>query len=274
MSPIAKFRPLKYRSIWISDVHLGYKGCKAEFLLDFLRSTETEYLFLVGDIIDVWSMQKTMHWPQAHNNIIRAILGKAKQGAKVIYIPGNHDDIFRAHAGMVLGNLEIHEEYEHTTLGGKKVLMLHGDKYDTLMKSGMKFGWITEFVGSLGYDFLLFVNRWLDKLRRFLGFSYWSFAKYLKSKVRNAMRHVEQFERVVAKDAQRQGYDMVVCGHIHHAEIRQIDNILYCNDGDWIEHCTALVEKTNGEIELIHWSDKQLALKQIGQTRARELQVA
>ncbi len=270
MSPIVKMKPLKYRSIWISDVHLGYKGCKAEFLLDFLRSTECEYLFLVGDIIDVWSMKKTMYWPQAHNNVIRTILGKAKHGTRVIYIPGNHDEVFRDYSGMVFGNLEIHEEYEHVTRDGKRVYMLHGDKYDGMMKCG----WLSTLVGNLGYDFILYLNRWFDKGRRVFGFSYWSLSRFLKGKVRNAMRHIKKFEHIVAMDAARHGYDIVVCGHIHHAEIRKIDDVLYCNDGDWVEHCTALVEKQNGEMELIHWSDKQLALKQISYDTTGELQVA
>ena len=270
MKNIYNMRPTKYRAIWISDVHLGFRGCHAETLLEFLKTTESEYLYLVGDIVDVWNMKKGLYWPQQHNNVLRTILGKSKFGTKVIYIPGNHDEIFRDYAGMVFGNLEIHEEYEHTTLDGKKVFMLHGDKYDAMMKCG----WLVELIGNLSYDFILYLNRWFDKLRRVSGFPYWSLAKYLKGKVKNAMRHIEKFEDMIAADAEHHGYDMVVCGHIHHADIRKINNVLYCNDGDWIEHCTALVENTDGSIELIHWSDKQLALKQIQHRRARELQVA
>ncbi|MGD8783798.1 MAG: UDP-2,3-diacylglucosamine diphosphatase [Thioalkalispiraceae bacterium] len=257
MTPIYPVRPLKYRSIWISDVHLGYKGCKAEFLLDFLRATETEYLYLVGDIIDVWSMKRTMFWPQSHNNVIRTILGKAKHGTKVIYIPGNHDEEFRGYDGMVFGNVEIHTEYTHTTADGRTVHMLHGDKYDSLMQCSK----LTEFVGNLSYDFILYANRILDKLRHKLGFPFWSLAKFIKGKVKNAMAHIRKYENIVATDAKKHGYDVVVCGHIHHADIRSIDGVMYCNDGDWIEHCTALVEKQDGQIELIHWSDRQIALK-------------
>ncbi len=259
MTPVYQMRPLKFRAIWISDVHLGYKGCKADYLLDFLKTTETEYLFLVGDIVDVWSMKRNMFWPQSHNNVVRTILGKAKHGTKVIYIPGNHDEQFRDYAGMVFGNLEIHEEYEYTTLDGQRVLMVHGDKYDAVMK----YGKVLSLLGNLGYDFLLYVNRLYDRLRRKLGFSYWSLAKFIKSKVKNAMKHVHHYEEVVAADAKHHGYDMVVCGHIHHADIRMIDDVLYCNDGDWIEHCTALVERQDGKIELIHWSDRQIALKDV-----------
>lgn len=250
-------QPQKYRAIWISDVHLGYKGCKADFLLDFLRSTETEYLYLVGDIIDVWSMKRTMYWPQSHNNVIRTILGKAKHNTKVVYIPGNHDEEFRAYNGMVFGNVEIHNDYVHTTADERRIYMLHGDKYDSMMKCS-KF---TEFVGNLGYDFILYANRLLDHARRRLGFRFWSLAKYIKNNIRNAMDHVRKFENIVAQDARRHGYDMVICGHIHHADIRLIDGVVYCNDGDWIEHCTALVEQLDGTIELIHWSDVQHAVK-------------
>lgn len=258
MTPIYRMRPLKYRAIWISDVHLGYKGCKAEYLLDFLRSTETEYLFLVGDIIDLWSMKKTMYWPQSHNNVIRTILGKAKHDTKVIYIPGNHDEAFRDYDGMVFGNLEIHREYEFESLNGRKIWMLHGDKFDAQMKCG----WAAKLIGNAGYDILLYCQRMLEHLRKKLRLPYWSLATYLKSKVKNAMAHTYRFETFVAKAAQRKGADMVVCGHIHHADIKSFDEVLYCNDGDWVEHCTALVEKHDGSIELVHWSDVQHALKQ------------
>jgi UDP-2,3-diacylglucosamine pyrophosphatase LpxH len=257
MTPINNAKPLKYRAIWISDVHLGYKGCKADFLLDFLRSTETEYLYLVGDIIDIWSMKKTMFWPQSHNNVIRTILGKAKHGTRVIYIPGNHDEEFREYDNMVFGNVEIHREFTHITADNRTVHMLHGDKYDALMQCSK----LTEIVGNLSYDFILYANRLLDKLRHKLGFPFWSLAKFIKSKVKNAMAHIRKFENIVAADARKHGYDVVICGHIHHADIRCIDGVMYCNDGDWIEHCTALIEQQDGTIELIHWSDKRLAIK-------------
>jgi UDP-2,3-diacylglucosamine pyrophosphatase LpxH len=270
MTPLYRMRPLKYRAIWISDVHLGYKGCKADYLLDFLRSTECEYLFLVGDIIDLWSMKRVMYWPQEHNNVIRTILGKAKHGTKVIYIPGNHDEQFREYAGMTFGNLQIHKEYEYQTADGRRVLMLHGDKYDAMMKCS----WLAEFVGNLSYDFLLYLNRLLARIRSKCGFRYWSLSSYIKNRVRNAVKHIRHFEDLVAGDARRCGYDVVVCGHIHSADIRKIDDVLYCNDGDWVEHCTALVEKRDGTIELIHWSDRQHALKDQSEETGKIPQVA
>lgn len=257
MTPLYQIRPLRYRAIWISDVHLGYRGCNAEFLLDFLRTVETEYLFLVGDIIDLWSMHKSMYWPQSHSNVIRTILGKAKHGTKVIYIPGNHDDTLRELSGSVFGNIAIHEEYVYTSAAGRRVLMLHGDKFDAVIKCSR----LMNFVGNLGYDLLMYVNRLLYKLRRHFGFSYWSLAGYLKSSIRNARAHIRKFEDTVAQEARHRNMDVVICGHIHHADIRMIDGVLYCNDGDWVESCTAMVENHDGTLELIHWSDRQVALK-------------
>ena len=202
-------------------------------------------------------MKRVMYWPQEHNNVIRTILGKAKHGTQVIYIPGNHDEQFREYAGMTFGNLQIHEEYDYRTVDGRRVLMLHGDKYDPMMKCG----WLTEFIGNLSYDFLLYLNRLLEKVRRQCGLSYWSLSSYIKNRVKNAVKHIRHFEDIVASDAKRHGYDVVVCGHIHSADIRLIDDVLYCNDGDWVEHCTALVENHDGTFELIHWSDRQLAVK-------------
>jgi UDP-2,3-diacylglucosamine pyrophosphatase LpxH len=257
MTPLYQIRPQKYRAIWISDVHLGYRGCKAEYLLDFLHSVETEYLFLVGDIVDIWSMRKTMYWPQSHSNVIRTILGKAKRGTKVIYIPGNHDETMREMVGSLFGNLSIHEEYVHTTRDGRQVLLLHGDKFDAVIKCGR----ILNFLGNIGYDLLLYINRMVYKLRRWFGFSYWSLASYLKSSISNARAHIRKFEETVAHEAKQRHMDAVICGHIHHPEIRTIDGVLYCNDGDWVESCTAMVEKPDGTLELIHWSDRQLAIK-------------
>lgn len=257
MTPLYQLRPLKYRAIWISDVHLGYRGCKADFLLDFLHTVEAEYLFLVGDIIDLWSMRRTVYWPQTHSNVVRTILGKAKRGTKVIYIPGNHDESVRELRQSVFGNLEIHEEYIHTTSDGRKVWMIHGDQFDAVVKCG----YLLTFVGNVGYDALLYLNRLFSRLRHKLGLSYWSLATFLKHRVKNAIKHIRKFEDAVAQEARRREMDVVICGHIHHAEMRGIDGVLYCNDGDWVENCTALVEHHDGTLELLHWSDRQVALK-------------
>ncbi|SEM80290.1 UDP-2,3-diacylglucosamine diphosphatase [Nitrosomonas marina] len=244
--------PIKVRSVWISDVHLGFRGCQAETLLHFLHSVETDYLFLVGDIVDFWSIKKNPYWPQEHTNVIRSILGKAKHGTKVIYVPGNHDEALRDCAGHIFGNLEIHLDYVHTTADGRKLLIMHGDEFDVIVKHSR----LIARLGNAAYDFLLWLNRYVNGMRKFFGYSYWSLAAYLKLKVKNAVSFISSFENALARMAKDRGVDGVVCGHIHHAEIREIDSILYCNDGDWVESCTTLLEHQDGSLELINWTDK------------------
>ena len=252
MESISRLSPMRYRSIWLSDIHLGYRGCKADYLLDFLRSTECEYLFLVGDIIDIWAMKRRgLYWPQAHNNVIRTILGKAKHGTKVIYVPGNHDEMLRDYNGLVFGNVEIHQDYIHETADGRRLLMLHGDEFDSVIRYSRFIG----YLGDTAYDFLLYLNRGVNYFRRKLGFPYWSIAAYLKNKVKNAVNVISNFEKAVAHEARKRNVDGLVCGHIHHAEMRYINGVLYCNDGDWVESCTAMVERQNGILEILHWSD-------------------
>ena len=253
MMTVRRFKPLHYRAIWLSDVHLGYRGCKADYLLDFLKATESEVLYLVGDIIDLWSMKRTMYWPQTHNDIIRTILGKAKRGTRIVYIPGNHDEQARDFIGSVFGNVEIHDEYVHVGHDGRRFLIIHGDIYDALMKcSGLK-----SFVGNKAYDLIMCLNRHVYKWRQLLGFPYWSLASFLKSRVKDAVSHIQKYEEIVAADAKKRGFEGVICGHIHHAEMRDINGVTYCNDGDWVENCTAIVESREGRVELLHWSEKQ-----------------
>lgn len=246
--------PLKLRSVFISDVHLGFKGCSADLLLDFLHHVEMERLFLVGDIIDVWSMKKSMFWPQAHNNVVRTILGKAKRGTKVIFVPGNHDEVFREFDGAVFGNLEIHREYVHVAADGRRMLILHGDEFDSVVKCSP---WLAK-LGSNIYDVLLAANPYINWVRRRLDLPHWSLSAYLKNKTKTALQYIDSFEESVAQAARKRGVDTVVCGHIHRAEMRDIDGILYCNDGDWVESCSSLVEDMNGQLRLIDWP----ALKQ------------
>jgi UDP-2,3-diacylglucosamine pyrophosphatase LpxH len=249
--------PLKYRSIFISDVHLGFRGCRADFLLDFLRNTECEYLYLVGDIIDVWEMKNRLFWPQEHNNVVRTILGKAKHDTKVIYIPGNHDEVLRAYAGMEFGNVSIQLDAIHETAAGKRLLVLHGDEFDSVVRVSR---WLA-MLGNRVYDWLLYLNRWVNVFRRKLGFPYWSLAAFLKHKVKNAVQFISDFEQAVARETARRGVDGVVCGHIHHAEISTLNGVLYCNDGDWVESCTALVERHDGTLELLNWTERQELMK-------------
>ncbi|MCG8415208.1 MAG: UDP-2,3-diacylglucosamine diphosphatase [Pseudomonadales bacterium] len=242
--------PIRVRSVWISDVHLGFKGCQANALLDFLHSVETDYLFLVGDIVDFWSIKKAPYWPQEHTNVIRSILGKAKHETKVIYIPGNHDEQMRDCVGHKFGNLEIHRNYVHTTVDGKKLLIMHGDEFDVIVKNSR---WLAN-LGSWAYETLLSLNHVVNRFRKLFNCSYWSLAAYLKHKVKNAVSYIGSFEDALAHFAREKEVDGVVCGHIHHAEIRDIDGILYCNDGDWVESCSAMFEHADGRLELVHWA--------------------
>src|ERR1700733_664267 len=241
--------PMRLRTVFISDIHLGFKGCSAEWLLDFLHIIETDTLILVGDIIDVWSMQKNMFWPQSHNNVLRTILGKAKRGTKVIFVPGNHDEVFREFDGAVFGNLEIHREYVHVGADGRRMLILHGDEFDSVVKFSP---WLAR-LGSNIYDVLLAANPYINWIRRLFDLPHWSLSAYLKNKTKSACQYIGSFEDAVAQAAAKRNVETVVCGHIHRAEMREINGILYCNDGDWVESCTSLVEDFNGHLRLIDW---------------------
>ncbi|MGA0027992.1 MAG: UDP-2,3-diacylglucosamine diphosphatase [Steroidobacteraceae bacterium] len=247
---------LRLRTVFISDIHLGFKGCRAEFLLDFLRRVECREIYLVGDIIDLWSLSKTFYWPQAHNDVIRTLLGKAKHGTRVVYIPGNHDRVFRDNDGLVMGNVEIRREAIHQTADGRRFLVLHGDEFDDIVRVSP----FLESVGSRAYGFALRMNRYVNVLRGWFGYPYWSLAAYLKHKVKNAVKFIANFERALTTEARRRNVDGVICGHIHRAEITQFDDVTYCNDGDWVESCTALVEDHSGRLCLLRWTEKATVL--------------
>jgi UDP-2,3-diacylglucosamine pyrophosphatase LpxH len=251
MTPKPPQPALRLRSVFISDVHLGFKGCRAEFLLDFLRRVECEHIYLVGDIIDLWSLQRSFYWPQAHNDVIRTILGKAKHGTRVVYVPGNHDRAFRDHDGLTLGNVEICLEAIHETADGRRFLVLHGDEFDSIVRASP----LLESLGNRAYAGALRMNRYVNAVRQMLGYPYWSLAAFLKHKVKNAVKYIANFERALAVEARRRGVDGVICGHIHRAEITEIDGILYCNDGDWVESCTTLVEDFAGRLSLLRWTE-------------------
>src|ERR1700683_2985619 len=241
--------PLRLRTVFISDIHLGFKVCSADLLLDFLHHVEMDYLFLVGDIVDVWSMKKSMFWPQAHNNVLRTILGKAKRGTKGIFVPGNHEGAVREFDGGGFRNLEIHSEYVHRGVDGKRMLVLHGDEFDSVVKCSP---WLAK-LGSNIYDVLLAANPYINWVGPKLHLPHWSLSSYLKNKAKTAVQYIGSFEDAVAQAARKRGVDTVVCGHIHRAEMRDINGILYCNDGDWVESCTSLVEDMNGQLRLINW---------------------
>lgn len=258
MDPLHPLRPLRYRAIWLSDLHLGSKTSKSEFLLDFLKTVDSEYLYLVGDIIDLWSIRRNgLYWPQSHNDVVRTLLDKARRGVKLIYVPGNHDDPLRDYHNATFGNVKVVRRHIHTTASGKRLLVLHGDEFDAVIQCSR----LAKRCGSVGYDFLLWTNRWVNHLRRLLGFPYWSLATYLKTRVSKAARHIRHYEQAARKEARRQGADGIVCGHIHHPEMSLRDGVLYCNDGDWVENCTALVEDHRGVLHLLHWADEREMLK-------------
>lgn len=239
-----------YRSIWISDVHLGTLGCKADLLLNFLKDNESDNLYLVGDIIDFWRLKSKVYWPQAHNDVVQKLLRKARKGTRVVYIPGNHDEIMRDFAPTNFGAIEIVNEATHQTADGRKFLVIHGDDFDGITRYAK---WLAV-AGDIGYNALLAANRWFNYGRRKMGMGYWSLSAFVKHKVKKAAQFVDDFERNIAKEVKDRGLDGVVCGHIHHAEIREIDGILYCNDGDWVESCTVLVEENDGTLKVIQWA--------------------
>jgi len=241
---------LAFRTIWISDTHLGTAGCQAEMLLDFLKSTDCETLYLVGDIIDGWQLRKGWYWPPRHNDIVRCVLKKAKHGTRVIYVPGNHDEAFRDYVGLNLGGVELAQEALHTTADGRKLLILHGDEFDGIV---MYARWLA-FLGDHAYTLLLKVNGVLNRIRKRMGLPYWSLSSELKKRVKNAVQFISSFEQAVAHAAVERGANGVVCGHIHTAEIRKIGDVTYYNDGDWVESCTALVEHADGRMRIVDWA--------------------
>ncbi|RPI13717.1 MAG: UDP-2,3-diacylglucosamine diphosphatase [Lysobacterales bacterium] len=251
MSPFPPQAPLRVRTVFISDVHLGFNGCRAGFLLDFLRRVECETLYLVGDIIDLWSLERSFYWPQQHNDVVRTVLAKARDGTRVVYVPGNHDRAFRDYDGWVLGNVEIRREALHQVADGRRFLVLHGDEFDSVIRASP----LLESLGNGAYGFVLQLNRWFNDVRQRFGYPYWSVAAFLKHRVRNAVGYISNFERAVAFEARRRGVDGMICGHIHRAGIAEIEGVVYCNDGDWVENCTALVEDAQGRLSLLRWTE-------------------
>jgi UDP-2,3-diacylglucosamine pyrophosphatase LpxH len=242
---------LHFRTIWISDIHLGTTGCQAELLLEFLKHTESKNLFLVGDIIDGWQLARRWYWHRHHNDVVQKILRKARKGTRVVYVAGNHDEFARHFLGLAFGDIDIVDEVIHTTAAGKRLLVLHGDQFDAVVQSAK---WLAH-LGDVLYGISIELNRMLNRVRSRFGLRYWSLSQYLKHKVKNAVSYINAFEEAVACEARRRQLDGVVCGHIHRPEIREIDGITYCNDGDWVESLSALVETHEGELRLLTWLD-------------------
>lgn len=245
---------MKYKSIFISDVHLGTKFSNTKKLLDFFKHNESENLYLVGDIIDGWAIKRKLIWPQSHSDVIQKILKKARKGCSVVFITGNHDEFLRPFVPLVLGNsLDIKNEIEYTSISGKKYLVTHGDFFDSIT---MTKRWLA-ILGDYGYDLLLNINQLLNTIRIRLGIkSKWSLSKYVKDNVKSSVSFITDFEAILSSHAKHKGYDGIICGHIHKAEIKEIDSIEYLNCGDWVESCTAIVETYDGEFKIINWLDR------------------
>ena len=241
----------KYKSIFISDIHLGSRGCKSDALCKFLKNNSCENLFLVGDIVDGWRLKKRWYFPQSHANVIRRFLTSAKRGTNVFYIVGNHDEGLRSFIryGIDIGNIKVSNQYTYQAIDKKRYLVTHGDMFDNLMNQNNK--WLMHFGDTL-YDFLIWLNTHFNRARLLLGFSYWSLSKWLKKNAKQAVKFINRFEEYLALYCENKGFDGVICGHIHHAEIKRINNVIYMNSGDWVESLTALVENHDGTWKIVH----------------------
>ncbi len=244
----------KVRTLFISDVHLGTRGCQAAALLSFLKAHEPERIYLVGDIVDGWRLKVAWHWPQAHNDVVQKLLRQVRRGVRLIYIPGNHDEFLRDYAGSNFGGIEVVEEAIHVAADGRRILVIHGDKFDHVVRN-MK--WLAH-LGDTAYDFAIFLNRQVSVVRRRMGLPYWSFSAYAKLKVKKAVAFISAFEDAVVADAARHKVDGVMCGHIHQPTIRRIADIDYFNTGDWVESCSAIIETFDGAFELVHWRPEEV----------------
>ncbi|MEO1694895.1 MAG: UDP-2,3-diacylglucosamine diphosphatase [Pseudomonadota bacterium] len=259
-----------YRSLFISDVHLGTRGAQADMLIDFLDEHDADTIYLVGDIVDFWRIKRGAIWPQAHNDVLQKLLGKVRRGAKVIYVPGNHDDGLRDYCGSQFGGIELRRDAIMATASGRKYLIIHGDEFDVVVRYAK---WLA-FLGDRGYALALWMNWPLNFVRRRLGLGYWSLSSYLKLRVKSAVNFIGDFEVSLSEEAARRQVDGVICGHIHHAASRDMNGVHYVNTGDWVESCTAVVENEKGELELIRWLDIVRERARVAQFRERQLEAA
>jgi len=242
----------RFKTLFISDVHLGSKAAKAEFLIDFLRHHEAETIVLVGDIVDGWRLKRSWYWPQDCNDVVQKLLRQARKGTRIVYIPGNHDEFLRAFPGMHFGGIEVAQSIIHEAADGRRYLVVHGDEFDVVVRHAR----ILAYLGDWAYDLAIFINRGLNAIRRQFGMPYWSFSAWAKLQVKQAVNFIGDFQRVVAQEARRRGVDGVICGHIHHAVIEDVDGVVYINTGDWVESCTAIAEDFGGNMQLLRWSRK------------------
>ena len=245
------------KTIFLSDIHLGTKGCQAEQLLTFLKAHTCDELYLVGDIIDGWRLKSGFYWPQAHNDVMRQFMTLMKRGTNVTYVTGNHDEFLRRYSDAELGRLKLVDEAVHESASGERYLVVHGDQFDVITRYHH---WLA-FLGDIGYTFLLHINRYFNRMRAHFGYGYWSLSAWIKHRVKKAVNYVGDFEKAVSHECKRQRFAGVVCGHIHHAEITDIDGVRYMNCGDWVESCTALVEDSEGRFHIVDWSKRDVELE-------------
>ena len=246
----------RHRTIWLSDIHLGSRDCRIELLLDFLERNSCEQLYLVGDIVDVKRLRRSFFWPKSHTDALQRILAMARAGTRVVFVPGNHDDDFRAFAGSPLGPVEVKRQAVHRTADGRRLLVLHGDEFDSALRCSA----LASLIGCAAYGLLLGLNRASHRINSLFGRPYWSLAQAVKMRIGKAARYVERFESACLQAAREAGVDGVVCGHIHRAALIEREGLLYCNDGDWVESCTALIESARGELSLVHWGQQTAEL--------------
>lgn len=239
----------RYRALFLSDLHLGTKGCQSGALLDFLRQVDADTIYLVGDIVDGWRLKSTWYWPQQHNDVVQKLLRKVRTGVRLVYIPGNHDEFLRDYLSIQLGKIEVVDSAIHQTADGRLFLVVHGDTFDVVVRHAR---WLA-LLGDWAYETALIVSAHLNRVRRRLGLTYWSLSQWAKLKVKSAVNFIGDYEQALVTEARRQGVDGIICGHIHHATIQEIAGLAYVNCGDWVESCTAVVETYDGELRLIHW---------------------
>ncbi|PKR90139.1 UDP-2,3-diacylglucosamine hydrolase [Pleomorphomonas diazotrophica] len=238
------------RALFLSDIHLGTRDCQADLLLDFMRVHEAETIYLVGDIVDGWRMRRSWFWTQSHNDVVQKLLRKARKGARVVYIPGNHDEFLRDYLGTHFGGVEVMDRCLHEAADGRRFLVIHGDQFDVVVRHAR---WLA-YLGDWAYETALWINTWLNRARRSIGLPYWSLSAWAKLRVKNAVNFIGAFEDALAHEAKRVGADGVICGHIHHAVMRDMNGIAYVNTGDWVESCTAIAENHDGSLEIIRWT--------------------
>jgi UDP-2,3-diacylglucosamine pyrophosphatase LpxH len=259
--PAGDVAPQRVRALFLSDIHLGTRGCQADALLDFLRHYESDYLYLVGDIIDFWSMSRAIHWTPAQNTVVQKLLRRARKGTQVIFIPGNHDEALREYAGTVFGDIPIHLDHVHVAADGRRYWLVHGDDFDQVTRHHR---WVA-LLGDVVYNALVRINAWMSRMRRRLGIAgYWSLAGYAKRKVKSAISFIYDFEDSVMHEARARGVDGVICGHIHAAALREVQGLVYMNCGDWVDSCTAIVEHFDARFAIVDWGREMRGTLPVG----------